>query len=154
VQFKTPDSSVNCLATLPISAKNKNALFLTTSSDLLQVCFLASKEAVVSPPTNAGILFFKSHIEGGVHTGSTQHVGHFWHIVSDPCDCEDGEFGGMKIGRGNQSTRRKCFPRAILSTLNPIAQELKMHEHVRPPKPLHRVRFSDMFIFTFYNLIL
>jgi hypothetical protein len=42
---------------------------------------------------------------GGVQNGSTRHVGHFWPIVAAPGDCEDGEFGGMKIGRGNQSTR-------------------------------------------------
>jgi hypothetical protein len=28
-------------------------------------------------------------------------------IVPAPSDCDDGEFGGMKIGRGNRSTRRK-----------------------------------------------
>jgi hypothetical protein len=32
-------------------------------------------------------------------------------IVPAPGDCEDGEFfGGMKIGRGNRSTRRKPAP--------------------------------------------
>jgi hypothetical protein len=38
---------------------------------------------------------------GGVQTGSTQHFGHFWPIVPAPGDCENGEFGGMKIGRGS-----------------------------------------------------
>jgi hypothetical protein len=33
-------------------------------------------------------------------------------------DC--GEIGGMKIGRGNQSTRNKTFRSATLSTTNPI----------------------------------
>jgi hypothetical protein len=33
-------------------------------------------------------------------------------------DC--GEIGGMKIGRGNRSTRMKTCPRANLSTTNPI----------------------------------
>jgi hypothetical protein len=42
-------------------------------------------------------------VRGGVQTGSTRHVGHFWPIVPAPGDCEDGEFGGMKIGRGNRS---------------------------------------------------
>jgi hypothetical protein len=46
-------------------------------------------------------------VEGGVQAGSTRHVGHFWPIVPVPGDCEDGEFGGMKIGRGNRNTRRK-----------------------------------------------
>jgi hypothetical protein len=44
---------------------------------------------------------------GGVHTESTRHVSHFWPIVPAPRDREDREFGGMKIGRGNLSTRRK-----------------------------------------------
>jgi hypothetical protein len=30
-----------------------------------------------------------------------------WLIVPAPGDCDDGEFGGMKIGRRNRSTRRK-----------------------------------------------
>jgi hypothetical protein len=29
-----------------------------------------------------------------------------WPIVPAPCNYDDGEFGGMKIGRGNRSTRR------------------------------------------------
>jgi hypothetical protein len=33
-----------------------------------------------------------------------------WSIVPVPGDCEDGEFSGMKIGRGNRSTRRKPVP--------------------------------------------
>jgi hypothetical protein len=45
-----------------------------------------------------------------VQTGSTGHVGHSWPIVPVPGDCEDGEFGGMKIGRGNRNTRRKPAP--------------------------------------------
>jgi hypothetical protein len=38
-----------------------------------------------------------------------------WPIVPAPGDCDDGEFGGMKIGRGNRSTRRKPTP----APLNP-----------------------------------
>jgi hypothetical protein len=40
----------------------------------------------------------------GIETGPTRHVGHFWPIVPTPGDCVDGEFGGMKIGRGSWST--------------------------------------------------
>jgi hypothetical protein len=46
-------------------------------------------------------------VGGGVQTGSNRHVGHFWPIVPAPGNCEDGEFGGMKISRRNRSTRRK-----------------------------------------------
>jgi hypothetical protein len=44
-------------------------------------------------------------VGGGVRTESTRHVGHFWHVVHASGDCEGGEFGGMKIGRLNRSTR-------------------------------------------------
>jgi hypothetical protein len=30
-----------------------------------------------------------------------------WPIVPAPGDYDDGQFGGLKIGRGNRSTRRK-----------------------------------------------
>jgi hypothetical protein len=33
-----------------------------------------------------------------------------WPIVPAPGDYDDGEIGGMKIGRGNRSTRRKPAP--------------------------------------------
>jgi hypothetical protein len=33
-----------------------------------------------------------------------------WPTVPAPGDCDDGEFGRMKIGRGNRSTRRKPAP--------------------------------------------
>jgi hypothetical protein len=33
-----------------------------------------------------------------------------WPIVPAQGDCEDGAFGGMEIGRGNRSTRRKPSP--------------------------------------------
>jgi hypothetical protein len=33
-----------------------------------------------------------------------------WPIVPTPGDYDDGEFGGMKIDRGNRSTRRKPTP--------------------------------------------
>jgi hypothetical protein len=31
-------------------------------------------------------------------------------IVPVPCDCDDGEFGGIMIDRGNRGTRRKPAP--------------------------------------------
>jgi hypothetical protein len=57
------------------------------------------------------VIFLNSNIGGGggFHTGSTPQVGHFWSIVPAPGDC-DGEFGGMKIGRGNRSPQRKPAP--------------------------------------------
>jgi hypothetical protein len=34
----------------------------------------------------------------------------YWPVVPAPGDGEVGEFAGMKIGRGNRSTRRKPAP--------------------------------------------
>jgi hypothetical protein len=38
-----------------------------------------------------------------------------WPIVPAPGDCDDGEFGGMKIGRGNRSIRKKTAPAPLRS---------------------------------------
>jgi hypothetical protein len=40
-------------------------------------------------------------------------------IVPAPGDYDDGEIGGMMIGRGNGSTRRKPAPLPLLTTTNP-----------------------------------
>jgi hypothetical protein len=42
----------------------------------------------------------------------TRYCGHFWPIVQHQMINEDdcGAIGGMKIGRGNRSTRRKPAP--------------------------------------------
>jgi hypothetical protein len=42
------------------------------------------------------VFFLIRLVGGGVQIGFTRHVG------SLLGDCEDGKFGGMKIGRGNQ----------------------------------------------------
>jgi hypothetical protein len=67
--------------------------------------------------------FFNSHSEGvesklgPLGTSATE-----WPIVTAPGDCDDGEFGGMMIGRGNQSTRRKPAPAPRYPTTNPTCQ--------------------------------
>jgi hypothetical protein len=45
---------------------------------------------------------------GPLRTSATE-----WPIVAAPGDYDDGEFGGMKIGRGNRSTQRKPPPSPI-----------------------------------------
>jgi hypothetical protein len=45
-----------------------------------------------------------------------------WPIVPTPCDCQGGEFGGIKIGRGNRSTRRKPAPAPLCSPQIPVDQ--------------------------------
>jgi hypothetical protein len=58
----------------------------------------------------------------GVQTGSTRHVGHLWPTVPTPGDYEDGEFGGIKIGRGNRSTRREPAPASLCPLQFPLDQ--------------------------------
>jgi hypothetical protein len=53
---------------------------------------------------------------------STRHVGHFWPIVPAPGDCENGEFGEIKIGRGNRITRRKPTPEPLCPPKIPLEQ--------------------------------
>jgi hypothetical protein len=43
-------------------------------------------------------------------------------IVPAPGDCVDGEFGGMKIGRGNRSTRIKPTPAPLCPPQIPLDQ--------------------------------
>jgi hypothetical protein len=50
------------------------------------------------------LIFFNSHSGGWSPLGMSATE---WPTVSAPGDYDDGEFGGMKIGRGNRSTRRK-----------------------------------------------
>jgi hypothetical protein len=65
--------------------------------------------------------FFKfAYWGGGVHTGSTRRVGHFWPIGPASGDCEDGEFGGMKIDRRYRSTRRKPGPAPLCPPQIPL----------------------------------
>jgi hypothetical protein len=46
-----------------------------------------------------------------------------WPIVPAPGDYDDdGEIGGMKIGRGNRSTRRKPAPAPLCPPLIPLDQ--------------------------------
>jgi hypothetical protein len=45
-----------------------------------------------------------------------------WPIVLAPGDYDDREFGGMKIGRGNRSTRRKPSPAPVCPPQIPLDQ--------------------------------
>jgi hypothetical protein len=46
----------------------------------------------------------------------------YWPIVPAPRDCEDGEFGGMKFGRGSRRTRRKPAPAPLCLPQIPLDQ--------------------------------
>jgi hypothetical protein len=45
-----------------------------------------------------------------------------WTVVPALADCDDGEFGGMKIGRGNRSTQRKPAPVPLCPPQIPLDQ--------------------------------
>jgi hypothetical protein len=45
-----------------------------------------------------------------------------WPIVPAPGDYDDGNFGGMKIGRGNRRTRRKPTPAPLCLPKIPLDQ--------------------------------
>jgi hypothetical protein len=45
-----------------------------------------------------------------------------WPIVPAPGDYDDGEFGGMKIGRGDRSTRRNPAPAPLYPPHIPLDQ--------------------------------
>jgi hypothetical protein len=51
--------------------------------------------------------FFKLVLGGGVQLGPLDTAATNMPIVPAPRDFDDGEIGGMVIGRGNRSTRRK-----------------------------------------------
>jgi hypothetical protein len=59
---------------------------------------------------------------GGTYV--TRYCGHFWPIVQ-PQMIDEGDFGvigGMKIGRGNRSTRRKPAPAPLCPPQIPLDQ--------------------------------
>jgi hypothetical protein len=58
---------------------------------------------------------------GGVQLGPLSMVATDWPIVLAPGDY-DGEFGGMKIGRGNRSTWRKPVPAPLCPPQIPLDQ--------------------------------
>jgi hypothetical protein len=66
------------------------------------------------------ISFLIRIVEGGVQTGSSRHIHNFWSIVYAPGECEPGEFGGTKTGRGNQTSRRKLAPTPLCPPQIPL----------------------------------
>jgi hypothetical protein len=57
-----------------------------------------------------GFFFLVRIVGGGVQLGPFGTAATNRPIVPAPGDYDDGEIGGMMIGRGNQSTRRKPAP--------------------------------------------
>jgi hypothetical protein len=61
-------------------------------------------------------------VGGGVQMGPLGTSATEWPIVPAPGDYDDGEFGGMNIGRGNRSTRRKPAPAPLSPPQIPLNQ--------------------------------
>jgi hypothetical protein len=61
-------------------------------------------------------------VGGAVQMGPLGTSANEWPIVPAPGDYDDGEFGGMKIGRGNRSTRRKPAPEPLCPPQIPLDQ--------------------------------
>jgi hypothetical protein len=59
---------------------------------------------------------------GGVQLGPLGTSATEWPIVHAPGDCDDADFGGTKIGRGNRSTRRKPAPTPLCPPQIPLEQ--------------------------------
>jgi hypothetical protein len=59
---------------------------------------------------------------GGVRLGPLGTEATDWPIVPAPGDYDVGEFGGMKISRGNRSTRRKRAPAPLCPPQIPLDQ--------------------------------
>jgi hypothetical protein len=45
-----------------------------------------------------------------------------WPIVPATGDYDDGEFGGMKVGKGNRNTRRKPAPASLCPPQIPLSR--------------------------------
>jgi hypothetical protein len=69
-------------------------------------------------------------VGGGVQLGLLVMSATNWPIVPSPGDYEDGEFGGMMIGGGNRSTRRKPTPVPLCSPQ--IPHDLTGRKHGPP----------------------
>jgi hypothetical protein len=61
-------------------------------------------------------------VGGGVQFGPLGTAATDWPIVPPPSDYDDGIFGGIKIGRGTRSTRRKPTPTPICPPQIPLDQ--------------------------------
>jgi hypothetical protein len=60
-----------------------------------------SECSLIDLPHEILYFIFNSHSGRGVWSPYvfTRQFGHLWHTVPAPGDCEDGEFGGLKICR-------------------------------------------------------
>jgi hypothetical protein len=67
-------------------------------------------------------MFLIRLVGGGVQLGPIGTAAADWPIVPATGDYDDGEFGGIKIGKGNRSTRRKPAPAPLCPPQIPLDQ--------------------------------
>ena len=61
-------------------------------------------------------------VGGGVQLSPLCTAATDWPIAAAPRDYDDGEFGGMKIGEGSRSARRKPTPAPLCPPQIPLDQ--------------------------------
>jgi hypothetical protein len=66
--------------------------------------------------------YYFSSLSGGWSPAGSTRPATDWPIVPAPGDHDDGEFGGMKIDKGNRSIRRKPAPASLCPTQIPLDQ--------------------------------
>jgi hypothetical protein len=92
-------------------------------SILLGAWFRNFRKLLCKPTLIAYRFFFlNSHSGGWSPNESTGTSATEWPIVPAPGDYDDAEFGGIKIDRGNRSTRRKPAPAPLCPPQIPLDQ--------------------------------
>jgi hypothetical protein len=106
------------IKTLPRAAVIIEKLIVTQLIKKISAYYAASMFTTIFART----FFLNSHSEGwspnGVHSARQPLLAY----CTCPGDCEDGEFGGIKIGRGNRSTWRKPTPTPLCPPQIPLDQ--------------------------------
>jgi hypothetical protein len=81
---------------------------------------------------------------GGVQLGPLGTSATNWAIVPAPGDYDDGEFGGMKIGRGNRRTRREPAPAPLCPPQIPLDQTRDRTRAVAMGSHKSTITYCDM----------
>jgi hypothetical protein len=107
----------------PLIGSSGALIFPSATCSLLPLAY--------EPPLISGTKFFFSFLigivggGGGVKLGPLGTAATNRPIVPAPGDCDDGEIGGMMIGTGNRSTRRKPAPVPLWPPQTPQAARMR-----------------------------
>jgi hypothetical protein len=117
-------------STSMMGAKKVHVGIVLDNAALRKAVFLCQVPFHQCSRTHLHVLFFLIHVlGGGVQQGPLGTLAIYWPIVPAPGDYDDGEFGGMKIGRGNRSTRRKPAPAPLWPTCQTEGNCFKQKVH-------------------------